>query len=505
MTRVVDLLERAAAVYPRHDAVIVHGGQRLTYAQLHARVRGFAAGMASLGVQRGDRVALLVHNGLPFFDVYLGCAYLGAAATPVSTRLAAAEVAYQLGNAEPALVIADAEYALLLAMAPAPPCGVLYTDSPAYRAMCDTPAPAGIGEQAHGDDVALIIYTSGTTGKPKGACLTQANLCANAMTIALGQRLVHEDVFMSMTPLYHAATGTRVVTTMIDAQTHVVLREFSVDACLDAIEQHRVSTLIAVPTQLRRILDAPDLAQRDLSSMRLLTYGAAPTVPPLIRRALQALPCGLYQGYGLSESTSAVSGLLPSDHADLARLDLRLTSCGRPLPGVRVRICRDDGGECADDEVGEICVRSDNVMAGYWRNPQATAEALRDGWLRTGDLGRRDAEGYLYIAGRAKEMLISGGVNVYPREIEAAISEHPAVAEVAVVGVADEEWGEVPVAFVLAREGEDVDPDALRAFCAERLARIKVPRRVVMVTEFPRTDSGKVRKFALVEKLHALS
>jgi acyl-CoA synthetase (AMP-forming)/AMP-acid ligase II len=285
-----------------------------------------------------------------------------------------------------------------------------------------------------------------------------------------------------------------VVANLLDGQTHVVLPEFTVEGALDAIEQHQVTTFIAVPTQLRRLLDSPTIETRDLSSIRLVCYGAAPTVPTLIRRALATIDAGFYQGYGLSESTSAVCGLLPSDHLDADRLDDRLTSCGRPLPGIDVRIRHEDDSDCAVDEVGEICVRGDNVMAGYWRNDAATEIALRDGWLHTGDLARRDSDGYLYIAGRAKDMLISGGVNVYPSEIEAVLCAHPAVAEAAVVGAPDAEWGEVPVAFLLLRAGAQLDADDLEAFCLERMARLKVPRRYEVMDEFPRTDSGKVRK-----------
>jgi long-chain acyl-CoA synthetase len=260
-----------------------------------------------------------------------------------------------------------------------------------------------------------------------------------------------------------------------------------------------VTTFISVPTQLRRLLDSPTLAQRDLSSLRLICYGAAPTASVLIRRALSMLNCGFYQGYGLSEATSAVCGLLPSDHRDERQLDQRLRSCGRPLPGIDVRITRPDGSECDPKEIGELCVRADSVMSGYWRNEAATSEALEGGWLHTGDLASRDQGGYVYIAGRAKDMLISGGVNVYPSEIEAVLVSHPEIAEAAVVGAPDDEWGEVPVAFVLPRDGATVDVAAVEDHCTRSLARLKVPRRYIVVEDFPRTDTGKVRKQELKE------
>jgi O-succinylbenzoate-CoA ligase len=497
--RIVDLLERNSRIYCDDAAVIVFDGPRLSYGELRDRVTRLAGGFEHLGVRRGDRVAVVARNGLAFFDVYLACAYLGAAAVPVSTRLAPPEVSYQLNDANPALVIVDAEHRSNLDGATPTGCVVVTTDSDDYRAALAANEPHGLSERAEPEDLALLIYTSGTTGKPKGACLTHRSLTANAVSLTLGQRIVHEDIFMTMTPLYHAATGVRVVANLIDGQTHVVLPEFTVETALDAIERHRVTTFISVPTQLRRILESPTLADRDLSSLRLNCYGAAPTVPTLIRRALATLDCDFYQGYGLSESTSAVAGLLPSDHRDPEQLDRRLTSCGRPLPGIDVRITRPDDTECDPGEVGEICVRGDNVMAGYWHNDVATAEALQGGWLHTGDLAHRDRDGYLYIAGRAKDMLISGGVNVYPSEIESVLCAHPTVAEAAVLGVSDDDWGEVPVAFVLARAGSTVDVDELRTFCEERLAKLKVPRRYRVMVEFPRTDSGKVRKGELRE------
>jgi O-succinylbenzoate-CoA ligase len=492
--RIVDLLERNARIYGPKRAVVVHGGQSLSYRELRDRAARCAGGLERLGVRRGDRVAVVAHNGLTFFDVYLACAYLGAAAVPVSTRLAGPEVQYQLGDAEPSVAVVEPDFVGKVAGSAPAGCTLLVTDSPEFQAALTGPEPSDLIGRARPDDLALIIYTSGTTGKPKGACLTHKSLTANAVSLALGQRIVSEDVFMSITPLYHAATGVRVVANLLDGQTHVVMPEFTVEGALDAIEQHQVTTFIAVPTQLRRLLDSPTIATRDLSSLRLICYGAAPTVPTLIRRALATIDTGFYQGYGLSESTSAVCGLLPSDHLDADRLDERLTSCGRPLPGIDVRLCREDGTECVVDEIGEICVRGDNVMAGYWRNDAATKTALRDGWLHTGDLARRDADGYLYISGRAKDMLISGGVNVYPIEIESVLCAHPVVAEAAVVGAADPEWGEVPVAFLLLRAGAQLDADDLEKFCSERLARLKVPQRYEVVDEFPRTDSGKVRK-----------
>ncbi|MYB09563.1 MAG: long-chain fatty acid--CoA ligase [Acidimicrobiia bacterium] len=498
--RIVDLLERDAALYPQRTAVAVDGGPSVTFVELRDRVRRLATGLESAGVGPGDRVALMAENGLVFFDVYLAVAYLGAAAVPLNTQLTDPELAFILSNAEPTLALAASDYAQRLeAIGSTGP--VIDADGVAYEDLLAS-APLTDLDRAKEDDTALIIYTSGTTGRPKGVCLTQRGLAFNGLTMALVQRFRPDDVFLSTTPLYHAATGTRVCSMLADGQTHVVLRSFSPESFFAAVAEHRVTISILVPAQLRLILDHPGFDEADLSSLRLIVYGAAPTAGPLIRQAYERFGCGLYQGYGISECVTNLTGLLPEDH-DLAmagRPEL-LDSCGRVVPGVWIELHDDNGALVVPGEVGEIWVKSEKVMAGYWRDPDQTAEALVGGWLRTGDLGRFDDDGYLYIVGRSKDMLISGGVNIYPSEIEATLHNHPAVAEVAVVGRPDSEWGERPVAFVELRSGETLD--GLSDWCRQRLAKIKVPDEFIAVDSFPRTVTGKIRKVELREHLAA--
>jgi long-chain acyl-CoA synthetase len=367
--------------------------------------------------------------------------------------------------------------------------------SPQYDSLLNTEARPALTAMARADDVAMLVYTSGTTGRPKGVCLTQAALAFNAVTIALAQGLRHEDVFLTTTPLYHVASGTRVTTMLLDGQAHVVMPSFDTESFFEAVESYGVTTTVVVPTQLRRIIESAKPDDARLRTLRLLVYGAAPTSLTLIKRALSVLRCGFYQGYGLTEACTNLTGLLPSDHVDGA--DERLRSCGRPVPGVEIGIYDSRGERLPAHRVGEIRVRTEKLMAGYWRDPAATSQALTGGWLRTGDMGRVDEAGYLTIVGRAKDMLISGGVNVYPSEIEAVLHLHPAVAEAAVVGHPDEEWGEIPVAFVIPRQDARVSPGEIQQFCRERLAGLKVPRRVELVEDLPRTASGKVRKVEL--------
>ncbi len=498
--RVVDLLERDAALYPERVAVAMVGGPSLTFGELRDRVRRVAGGFRAAGIGRGDRVAVMADNGVVFFDVYLAAAYLGAAAVPINPQLAPGEIEYILKNAEPGLTIADVSSTDRLSdVATAGP--VVEIGTAAYQELL---AGAPLADEGHSDesDVALIIYTSGTTGRPKGVGLTQRGLAFNGLTMALVQRFRPDDVCLSTTPLYHAAAGTRVSSMLADGQTHVVLGSFSPESFFAAVAEHRVTVSVLVPVQIRRILDHPDFDHADLSSLRLVVYGAASTDGALIRRAHERFGCGLYQAYGLSECVTNLTGLLPEDH-DLAmagRPEL-LDSCGRVVPGVRVELRDDDGAPTAPDEVGEIWVRSEKVMAGYWRDPDRTAEVLVDGWLRTGDLGRMDRDGYLYIVGRAKDMLISGGINIYPREIEVVLHAHPSIAEAAVVGRPDPEWGERPVAFVELRPGGSLD--RLPDWCRRHLAKVKVPDEFITVDRLPRTATGKIRKVELRERLSA--
>ena len=496
--RIVDLLERDAALYPQRTAVAVERGPSVTFADLRGRVCQLAAGLEAAGVGPGDRVALMADNGLVFFDVYLAVAYLGAAAVPLNTQFTDPELSCILSNAEPTLTLATSDYAeRLKAIGSTGP--VIDADGDAYEYLLAS-VPFTDLDRAAEDDTALIIYTSGTTGRPKGVCLTQRGLAFNGLTMALVQRFRPDDVFLSTTPLYHAATGTRVSSMLADGQTHVVLRSFSPESFFAAVAEHRVTISILVPAQLRRLLDHPGFDEADLSSLRLIVYGAAPTAGPLIRQAYERFGCGLYQGYGISECVTNLTGLLPEDHdmAMAGRTEL-LDSCGRVVAGVQIELHDGKGALVAPGEVGEIWVKSEKVMAGYWRDPTQTAEALVDGWLRTGDLGRFDADGYLYIVGRAKDMLISGGVNVYPSEIEAVLHDHPAIAEAAVVGRTDPDWGERPVAFVELRPGETLH--GMSDWCRDRLAKIKVPDEFIAVDTFPRTVTGKIRKVELREHL----
>ncbi len=495
---ITDLLDRSARLYPDRVAVRIVGGPTLTYAKLSERVGKVAAILARMGVGRGDRVAVMAPAGLAFFDSYLGAARLGAAAVPLSNRLAPDEIARQLEDADPRAAIVGPDYGEKMAQASDDGIALVEHESPDYRRLLCSSDPVPV--TALPEDTALIIYTSGTTGDPKGVCLSHAALTFNAFVTAVSQKLQPSDVYLSATPLYHASAGLRVTTMLVDGQTHVVLPSFDPEGAMSAIAEEGVTTTIMVATQLQRILDAPRFDPERFASMRLLLYGASPTRSDLVERMVASLPCGLYHGYGLTEATAVCTALGPEEHRRGTGTDPSGLSCGRPIVGVDVKIQRPDGGEARPREVGELLIRTPKLMSGYWRQPEATAQAIRRGWLHTGDLGYRDPRGYLYLAGRIKELIISGGVNISPFQIEGALSHHPGVAEAAVIGLPDPQWGEAVTAVVVPRSGTPPTLVELAEWVSDRLASHMKPKRMVLTDRLPRGDTGKIQKHLLVEK-----
>lgn len=484
------LLRQAAARFPERTAVRIIGGEPVSYRRLAERVESLACWMAGRGAGRGDRIMVRADNGLLHFYAYLAASRLGAAAVPVGSGLSASAVKNLVGDCRPALGFADEPGAEALAAA-----GVETAaegDSEYRRALAAPTAPL---PEPDPSDTALIIYTSGTTGHPKGVCLSQDAIARNAALAALSQEFGEHEVYLTSTPLYHASAGLRVFTMALGGHTHLVLPRFTVPDWLEAVEGGRVASTIAVPTQISRILDHPSYAPERLASLRLLVYGAAPSARSLLRRMREEASCGLYHGYGLTEACTVVTALTAADHRNLTGSDdPRLGSVGRPIPGVEAVVRRPDGTAAEPGEVGEITVRSRKVMSGYWGNPQETEAAFRDGWLLTGDLATVDEEGFLTIVGRSREVIISGGANVYPAQVERAIAAHPGVEEAAVFGVEDEEWGETPAAAVKLRPGAQVGEQEVKDLVAGSLDRRARPRYVVFVDEFPRTPAGKIRK-----------
>lgn len=495
---VTDLLARSTRLYPKRCAVRVVGGPSLSYRQLSERVERVAGAMRRLGVRRGDRVAVMAPAGLAYFDTYLGAAHRGAIAVPISTRLAPVEIEKQLIDADPRLAIVGAEYGEAVSRAAPDDVAVIEHDSLEYRRLLATAGPCVV--TASPEDIALIIYTSGTTGEPKGVCLSHRALTFNAFVSAVSQELRHPDKYLSTTPLYHASAGLRVTTMLVDGQTHVTLPKFDPETAMSTIEREGITTTIMVATQLHRILDSPSFDQDRFRSMRLLLYGAAPTGSDLVQRIIESIPCGLYHGYGLTEATAVCAALGPEDHYHGSKRLGSALSCGRSIVGVQLRIRSREGGRVEPGEVGEIRVRTPKLMSGYWRQPEATRKAIESGWLRTGDLGHLDTDNYLYLSGRIKELIISGGVNIYPPLIENALSTHPQIDELAVIGLPDPQWGEVVTAVVVPRPGRPPTLEDLGTLVETNLGSHMKPKRLILYGRLPRGATGKVQKHLLVEQ-----
>jgi fatty-acyl-CoA synthase len=487
---------------------VVDGDRELTYARLHERSARCAGALARRGLERGDRVALLLGNRSAYLEAVFAAACLGAVAVPVNARFTAREIRRVLEDCTPRLLIHEASRAATVEAAcaelPAPPAALACGgERDAYEEALAEPATAAAVAPVAPDHPMILMYTSGTTGAPKGALLPHRKTLFNSLNAQLYFDLTRDDRVLVPLPLFHSfGLSILSIPTLYAGAALFLERRFDPRAVWRAVERHRITFFGGVPTQFRALLDVLEQAaprRFDLGSLRFLfTAGAA--VPVETVRGYQARGLVLKQGYGQTE-TSILTCL---DARDAVR---KAGTVGRPVFHAEVRVVAPDGlpspperwRDVAVGEAGEIVVRGPITMLGYWNDPEATAETLRGEWLRTGDLATVDDEGFLTLVGRARQMYISGGENVYPAEIEAVYAEHPAIREIAVVGVPDPKWGEVGRAYVVLRPGGRLDAEALRAWGGERLARFKLPAEFVALPALPRTESGKVQKHRLTE------
>ncbi|HSZ42241.1 MAG TPA: AMP-binding protein [Trebonia sp.] len=488
-----------AALTPDRVAVDF-GGQRITYRELADAAAARAAALAEAGLKPGDRVATLTRNCPEHVAVFFACAASGLVLVPLNWRLTAAELAYQIGDCAPALLLTEpsleslAQAATELACRPGLPRGPLSPDPlTPDRPARDRPLP----DSPVGDDPLLILYTSGTTGRPKGAMLTHANCFWTNLSLDRTAEITGGDVVLQVLPQCHVG-GWNVQPLLAWWKGATVVLEQAFDAArvLSLIETRKITTMMGVPTNYQLLAALPGFRTADLSSLRQVIVGGAPMPRPLLDVWLSR-GVTVLQGYGLTEAAPNVL-CVPPEYA-MAKTG----SAGRPYLHVSVAL-RDAGGRvlAGGPGSGELLVSGPNVFAGYWHNPSATRSTLgEDGWLATGDIAERDADGFYWIRGRSKDMYISGGENVYPAEVEEALTAHDAVAEAAVIGVPDERWGETGLAFVVLTGGSPITSQDLTTFCRDRLARYKVPGRFRMVAALPRLTSGKIDKVTLRKTL----
>jgi fatty-acyl-CoA synthase len=495
-----DWLSRWAMYTPEKIAVVDEAtGRRLSYSEFNRRTDALAQALRQrFGIEKGDRVAVLAFNTSDILELFFACGKLGAILVPINFRLVAPEVKYILENSESRVLFFGPEFAEMVRellpqvnvdyVVPFSPDPLLTSYEELIASAGDTvPTPAEIDL----DDPHLILYTSGTTGSPKGAVLTHGTITWNAINTQVGWDLRHDDVTITHTPFFHTG-GFNVLTTPLlhRGGTVIVMKQFDAKQSLDIIARERCTVVFAVPTMFQMMLEHPAFGGADLSSVRFFIAGGAPCPVSLIE-AYDKRGLTFKQGYGLTE---AGPNCFTLDAKDAVR---KAGSVGFPNMHLDVRVVDDHGRDMPAGEAGELLIRGPHVIKGYWKNAEATASAIQDGWLHTGDVVVRDAEGYFYIVDRKKDMFISGGENVYPAELEKLLNGHPAIAEAAVIGIPDAKWGEVGRAIVAKRPGCDITEAEVVSYLGAQLAKYKLPKSVLFVDELPRNATGKITKPAL--------
>jgi acyl-CoA synthetase (AMP-forming)/AMP-acid ligase II len=493
-------LHRAVQQQP-DEIMTIFGERRRTFREAAARVARLAGALRELGVRDGDRVAMLALNSDRYNEYLLAVPWANAVLNPVNTRWSAAEIAYSLRDSGSRVLLVDDAFAPLVpglrAAFPELATVIHAGDGPTPEGALgyeDLVASAGPAQDARrgGSDLAGLFYTGGTTGFPRGVMLSHDNLgvswlgsAASGALVGPGSRTLH------VAPMFHLADLLSWGATVLVGGSHVMLPAFDPVAVFSSVAEHRISHALLVPTMIQVLVDHPVVTRYDLTSLHSVLYGASPIAQAVLERAMKALPSASFtQAYGMTELSPVATLLSPADHeaGDVLR------SAGRAAPHAEVRVVDPDGAEVPAGTVGEIVVRGGHVMLGYWHKPQETAAAVRDGWMHTGDGGYLDERGYLYVVDRLKDMIISGGENVYSAEVENAIASHPAVAQCAVIGVPDPDWGERVHAVVVLRPGATVTIAELRDHVKTRIAGYKAPRSLEIADALPVSGTGKVLK-----------
>jgi acyl-CoA synthetase (AMP-forming)/AMP-acid ligase II len=500
-----DIATNNARRYPDKRA-LVDADRTHTWAQVNDRSRRLANHLAGRGLKPGDRVMVIARNCIEWPEISFGLAMAGLIAVPVNIRLAPDEVAHVRDDCGARAVIIHADHVERF-LDELTELSLVLTIGPEYESSLAAADPTPSSSNVAPDDVAVILYTSGTTGRAKGVMHTHRALLYQAADTNLVTEASRSDVMLATTPFFTAGGMVRTVSWLYLGQTMVIHQRFDPQAVVDEIERSGITFTTFIPTMLHRTLAIlEDGPPRDMSSLRRISYGSAPVPPGMARKAMALLGCDLQQRYGLTECGGQATILTPQDHRDI--LDGRTsiaTSCGQETPMCVIRVVSTDGSDAPVGDVGEIVIVSPANSIGYWNLPEKTTETFRPDGLRSGDLGFLDADGYLHITGRRTDLIISGGFNVYPAEIERVIAQHTGVDMVAVVGVPDPEWGETPVAVVIPKSHVD-DQDALTAelvaLCREELAGYKQPRRFVYWQEFPLGPAGKVLKREIANQVN---
>ena len=482
----------------------IDGDRRRTWREVGERVARAAGALRRMGVGKGHRVAILSLNSDRYFELYLAIAWAGAVVVPLNIRWSLAENEYALRDCRALVLVIDQTFARTGASLAAsiPGLKLVYADEEDgasefqnYDAMIASSEPIE-DAMAHRDELAGIFYTGGTTGRAKGVMLSHGNLMANALNALAEGLLSTSAVYLHAAPMFHLANGTAMYALFLCGGTSVFVKSFNPEAVMAAIEREKVTNTVLVPTMIQMLVDHPSLATRDLSSLTRISYGGSPISEALIDRTIAKLPgTELQQGYGMTELSPLATVLQWKEHVGEGRAKGRHRSGGRAMLGCEVRIVDENGRPVSPRAVGEIVARGDNVMMGYWGQLEETARAVVDGWMHTGDAGYMDEEGFIYIVDRFKDMILTGGENVYSFEVENIVAQHPAVAQCAVIGIPSEQWGEQVHAFVVKRADVQVTEEEIIDFCKERIAGYKCPRSVEFSrVSLPLSGAGKILK-----------
>jgi long-chain acyl-CoA synthetase len=478
---------RASRYYSTQKALAPNGA-RLSFAELDDRIRGIAAALSARGFKFGDRLALLLPNGPEYIELVYACSWLGVIAVPINTRLSQVEIDRILTDATPHGLVRHSSL-------PTPTVRTSWQrvlDHDPLETRNDFPCEACYDPEA----ILALIYTSGTTGQPKGVMVTHANILADIHSFNYWMRYTNGGVYLHAAPIFHIADFPAMFAAPLFGACQFTIPKFTPQTFCDTVERERVTHTVLVPTMINLLTQFPNAGKCDLSSLEVLAYGGSPMAPELIERTRKLLPhVKLVQVYGLSE-TGFLTGLQDDEHTHD-----RLLSCGRPSAGIDLQITDESGKQVEVGTPGELVARGANITRGYWNNSEETALAFRNGSFRTGDIAYQDSQGYFYILDRLKDMIVTGGENVYSGEVEAAIYEHPAVREAAVFGIPDPKWGELVMACVVPKPGMALTADELVAHCRQSLASYKIPRRVEFQdTDLPKSGSGKILKRILRDR-----